>query len=34
MVNAVFTYHAHYATPYWDGEIPVDRIVFEPWIPW
>jgi hypothetical protein len=32
--NSVFTYHAHYATPYWDGEIPVDRIVFEPWIPW
>lgn len=31
--NAVFIYHAHYATPYWNGEIPVDRIVFEPWIP-
>jgi len=32
--NSVFIYHSQYATPYWNGEIPVDRIVFEPWIPW
>jgi hypothetical protein len=32
--NSVFIYHAHYATPYWNGDIPIDRIVFEPWIPW
>jgi hypothetical protein len=32
--NSVFVYHTQYAVPYWNGEIPVDRIVFEPWIPW
>ena len=32
--NSVFIYHAHYAAPYWNGQIPIDRIVFEPWIPW
>jgi hypothetical protein len=32
--NAVFIYHTQYALPYWKGEVPIDRIVFEPWIPW
>jgi hypothetical protein len=32
--NSVFIYHGPYATPYWNGDIPIDRIVFEPWIPW
>lgn len=32
--NSVFIYHAHYAMQYWNGEVPTDRIVFEPWIPW
>jgi hypothetical protein len=31
--NSVFIYHTDYATRYWQGEIPVDRVVFEPWIP-
>jgi len=31
--NSVFIYHTDYAAPYLQGEIPVDRIVFEPWIP-
>jgi len=31
--NSVFIYHTQYATPYWNGDIPIDRIVFEPWIP-
>jgi hypothetical protein len=31
--NSVFIYHTDYAAPYLQGQIPVDRIVFEPWIP-
>jgi len=31
--NSVFIYNTDYAARYWRGEIPVDRIVFEPWIP-
>ena len=31
--NTVFVLHAEYAYPYLDGTVPVNRIIFEPYIP-
>ena len=31
--NALFVFHGEYATPWFDGRIPYDRFIFEPYIP-
>lgn len=31
--NSVFAFHTEYAAPYMNGQYPIDRIVFEPYIP-
>jgi hypothetical protein len=31
--NSVFLFHTEYAAPYMNGQFPIDRVVFEPYIP-